>query len=63
MCLQNFPKWGQKVIHRTSELSMNEFLHNISYNSVAKSNGSFTSQKYQDVIGSTHYGIRYIYEK
>lgn len=53
----------QKIIHRTDELSANEFLHNISYNSVAKSNGSFTSQKHQDVIGSTHYGIRYIYEK
>lgn len=54
---------GQKVIHRTSELSMSEFVTNISYNNVAKSNGSFTWQKHQEVIGSTHYGVRYVYEK
>lgn len=54
---------GQKVIHRTSELSAKEFQHNISYTKVANSSGSFTWQKHQDVIGSTHYGVRYVYEK
>lgn len=53
---------GQKVVHRTNDLTMDEFLKNISYSNVASSHGGTTWQKHQDVIGSTHYGVRYVYE-
>lgn len=54
---------GQKVIHRTSDLTMDEFLNGISYANVASSSGGTTWQKHQEIIGSTHYGVRYVYEQ
>jgi hypothetical protein len=53
---------GKKVIHRTNDLTMNEFLKDISYSRAASSQGETTWQKHQEVIGSTHYGVRYLYE-
>lgn len=54
---------GHKIIHRTNDLTENEFLKDISYSSVANSHGGTTWQKHQEVIGSTHYGARYVYEQ
>jgi|GEM_PF-6405290 len=54
---------GKKVIHREAPLTLAEFTNNISYTQAGHSSGSYTWAKHADVIGSTFYGVKYVYEK
>jgi hypothetical protein len=49
-------------VHRNEPISMKEFTENISYASVAGSEGGYTYQKHSEVIGSTSYGSKLVYK-
>ena len=54
---------GKKVIHRDDPLTLVEFTKNISYTQAVSSNSSYAWAKHADVIGSTSYGVKSVYEK
>lgn len=54
---------GKAVVHRNEAVSMEEFIQNARYGSVANSGGSYTWNKFYELVGSSNWGGNLVFEK
>jgi HSP20 family molecular chaperone IbpA len=54
---------GKAVVHRNEAVSMDEFIQNARYGSVANSGGSYTWNKFYELVGSSNWGGNLVFEK
>lgn len=54
---------GKAVRHREEFVTMDEFLQNANYGNIASSGGSYTWDKFNDLVGSTKWGARLVFEE
>lgn len=54
---------GKAVRHREQLVTMDEFLQNANYGNIASSGGSYTWGKFNDLVGSTKWGARLVFEE
>jgi hypothetical protein len=54
---------GRAVRHREEFVTMGEFLKNANYENIATSGGSYTWDKFNDLIGSTKWGAKLVFDE
>lgn len=54
---------GKAVVHRNQAVSMEEFIKNARYGSVANSGGNYTWNKFYELVGSSNWGGNLVFEK
>lgn len=54
---------GKAVRHREEFVVMDEFLQGANYGTIASSGGSYTWDKFNDLVGSTKWGARLVFEE
>lgn len=47
---------GKTVVHRNEAVSMEEFIQNARYGSIASSGGNYTWNKFYELVGSSNWG-------
>ena len=53
---------GKAIVHREKPVSMEELMQNTHYSDVAKSGGGYTWNKFYDLVGSTKWGAKLVFE-